>query len=162
MTNFWDTKAPCAKYQAAPDGLTTAVTMAPATKPPKCAHAILRGGVPHVTYQSAPVTLTVMGVARVLLPRVTMTQTSPNVTAPKGGWAQLASFRANLGLRLVIISACAICAITGLPVTCCAPTIVRFVWMGSVIADLRVGEDSTARGKDVLATRKIARGMANA
>jgi len=33
--------------------------------------------------------------------------------------------------------------------------------MGSVIADFRVGEDGTARRKDVLATRKIARGMAN-
>lgn len=85
----------------------------------------------------------------------------PSVTAPKDGWAWLVNFHVNLGLQLVITFACVTCATMGLPVTCCAQTTVRSVLMGNVIADSRVGEDSTVRRKDVRATRRIAQDTDN-
>lgn len=68
VTSFKATKALCVKFRAVPDGRRIAVTMAPATKPPKSVPAIQHGLVLRVTSQTVPVPLTVMGVARVLHP----------------------------------------------------------------------------------------------
>lgn len=100
-----------------------------------------------------------MGVAHALHPQATRNHLS--VIAPKDGWVSPVSFRADLGHQLVIIFACVTCAIMGLPVTCCVQTTVRSAWMENVTVDSKAGEDSTARKKDALAIRKIARDMAS-
>lgn len=159
VTNFRDTKAPCVKFLAVPDGQTTVATMALATKPPKSARVIPDGLVPRVTFQTVPVPLTAMGVVLVTHQRMLMRRLS--VIAPKDGWVLLANFRASLGVQLVITFACVTCVTTGPLVTCSAPIIVHCVWEENAIVVSRVGEDSTARGKVALATREIALGTVN-
>lgn len=61
----------------------------------------------------------------------------------------------------MIIFVCVTHATMDLPVTCYAQIIVHSVLMGNVIVDLRVGGETTARGKDVLDIRKIAQDMDN-
>ena len=84
-----------------------------------------------------------------------------SVIARKDGWALPANFGASLERQQVIIFVCVTHATMDLPVTCYAQIIVHSVLMGNVIVDLRVGGETTARGKDVLDIRKIAQDMDN-
>ena len=121
----WDTKETCVKSQVVPDSLLTVVIMEAVTRRPFSARAILPGRVWHATFQTALVAQTAMRMVRVWHPQQTVKHQS--ATARKDGWALLVKNPANLGLQLVSIFASVTTAIMGLPVTCCAQTIVLCV-----------------------------------
>ena len=81
------------------------------------------------------------------------------VIAPKDGWVLLVNFHVSLEHPQVIIFVFVTYATMGLPVTCYAQIIVRFASTANVTVDLRVGGETTAKGKDALDIRKIARDM---
>lgn len=137
----------------------TAVTMGLATRQPKPALVIQHGLGPPVTSQTVPVHLTAMVEASVSHPRTTMKHRG--VIALKDGWVLPVSYRVNMELQQAIIYACVTRATMGLPVTCSALITLHSVLMTNVIVDLRVGEETTAKGRVVLGIRKIARDTGN-
>lgn len=137
----------------------TAVTMGLATRQPKPALVIQHGLGPPVTSQTVPVPLTAMVEASVSHPRTTMKHRG--VIALKDGWVLPVSYRVNMELQQAIIYACVTRATMGLPVTCFALITLHSVLMTNVIVDLRVGEETTAKGRVVLGIRKIARDTGN-
>lgn len=159
MTSFRVTKAPCVKLPVVLGGLMTAVIMGLATRQPKPALVIQHGLGPPVTSQTVPVPLTAMVEASVSHPRTTMKHRG--VIALKDGWVLPVSYRVNMELQQAIIYACVTRATMGLPVTCSALITLHSVLMTNVIVDLRVGEETTAKGRVVLGIRKIAQDTGN-